>query len=242
MNATLVAPLEGDHDNTNKTRSVWIPPGDWQDGWTGKMVTGPKTIQFEATESEGVFNIPMWHKPGSVVVTVEDGRQRIDDQDWAELTIEAFPSAKPASERREIAEQEHSPAAAGAAFKSSDGTGSNTMLITAVELETDGTGAVQISVSPNAVGVERAWVVRVHLLPNHRLELQTSDADANNGDVAAAAASLKHIQPRRCDADGADFPFAGAGHAPPCLAGAIAEFRLPPSSNQRLVHAWMVKV
>ena len=185
----------------------------------------------------------MWHKPGSVVVAVEEGRLRIDDQDWAELTIEAYPSAEPALERREIAEQEHSPAAVAAAAGSGakiNGVGSSDLL-TVVELGTDGDGAVRISVSPNNVGVERAWVVRVHLRPNHRLELQAaSAADANDVDVASAAASLQHIQPRGCGADDAGFPFAGAGYAPPCLAGAIAEFRLPASSKQRTINARMI--
>lgn len=140
----------------------------------------------------------------------------------------------------------------------SNGTGSSNLL-TAVELGTDGTGAVKISVSPHSLGVERAWIVRIHLRPHHRLELVEtrgvdvkSDANDDNFaiDVAAAAASLKHIQPRGCDAnagagagasaDNAGFPFAGAGHAPPCLAGAIAEFRLPASSKQRTINARMI--
>lgn len=66
LNTTLIAPLEGDHvDKEAKggllpaSRSVWIPPGEWQDGWTGKAVTGPQTIQVTPTESAGKYNIPM---------------------------------------------------------------------------------------------------------------------------------------------------------------------------------------
>ena len=115
LNATLIAPLECDpadrEDPTHHvpaSRSVWLPPGEWQDGWTGKSISGPQTMQVTPTESAGKFNIPMWHKRGALIVAVQEGEQRINDQTWAELTIEAFPSAAASAEHRDIYEQEGS--------------------------------------------------------------------------------------------------------------------------------------
>lgn len=39
INDTLVAPIYDSTSNVT-TRSVWVPPGDWADAWTGEMVTG----------------------------------------------------------------------------------------------------------------------------------------------------------------------------------------------------------
>ena len=56
----------------------------------------------------GVFKIPMWHKEGSVLVAVQDGKLRIGEQDWSELTIEAFPSSVPSLSQRRVFEPDHS--------------------------------------------------------------------------------------------------------------------------------------
>jgi alpha-D-xyloside xylohydrolase len=65
LNATLVAPLDTEPvDNVSNTRSVWIPPGDWVDGWTGAVTAGPKTV----TITQPPERIPMWHKSGGLVV------------------------------------------------------------------------------------------------------------------------------------------------------------------------------
>ena len=228
LNASLIAPLEGDtkwHDvglsNNVSNRSVWIPPGDWQDGWTGKMVTGPKTMTVTPTESEGKFNLPMWHKAGAVVVIVSDGKQRINSQDWAELTIEAFPSVSSDTAIREIFEQ--------------DFTGHADDAVTRVELHTDGAGrvAVNIGAGPATLRGGRAWVVRLHLRVGKTLVL---DPDTVTSSVVA---SLVHLQPN-CEPGYDHFPFLGAGARPACSAGVVAEFRLPASSAAQQIKAMLV--
>jgi len=50
LNATLVAPLDVEPvDNVTNTRSVWLPPGEWIDGWSGKTINGPQTIHVTKT-------------------------------------------------------------------------------------------------------------------------------------------------------------------------------------------------
>ena len=227
LNASLIAPLEGDatpYSNSSKpsSRSVWIPPGEWQDGWTGVSVTGPKTMTVTPTESQGKFNIPMWHKRSSVVVLVSDGKQRINAQDWSELTIEAFPSAAAAIATREVFEQ--------------DFTGHADDASTLVSLKTDGGGRVSVGVGASpATHAGRGWAIRLHLRPGQKLVL--------DGDVTeVAATSLRHLQPD-CDpaAVTSHFPFLGAGTRPACAAGAIAEFRLPTARTERWVEATIVE-
>jgi alpha-glucosidase (family GH31 glycosyl hydrolase) len=74
INDTLIAPI---YDSTanETTRSVWVPPGDWADAWTGEVVSGPKTIQV----TKGYEQQPMWHKKdgGLMVVTNTPGLRSV---------------------------------------------------------------------------------------------------------------------------------------------------------------------
>jgi alpha-glucosidase (family GH31 glycosyl hydrolase) len=218
LNATLIAPLEGepagqDWKNASgkpavlpSSRSVWLPPGEWQDGWSGATVTGPKKIGVKPTESAGVFQIPMWHKRGGLLVLAHEGKLRIGDQDWTSLVVEGFPASTPSIESREIYEQDSSTHY------------HNTS--TTVELGTSGDGKLWVSVS--ASNVPRLWVVRLHLRPGEQLNLGESDSKVMH---------LHHIHPAiDCAVTKTFFPFGGAGTAPACSAGPVAEFRIdaPP--------------
>lgn len=81
----LVAPIipfpEG-----NNSRMIWIPPGSWEDAWTGKVINGPKRI----TVTMPVEQIPMFYRRASVIVTAAP-TQTTAEQDWSHLFIEAFP-------------------------------------------------------------------------------------------------------------------------------------------------------
>ena len=57
--------LPEDKEVTQTQRSVWIPPGTWQDLWTGETVTGPKSIVASASISQ----IPMWVERSGIVLT-----------------------------------------------------------------------------------------------------------------------------------------------------------------------------
>ena len=48
LNDTLVAPIFNSTKNATSV-PVWIPPGEWQDGWSGDTVTGPKVRWRSAT-------------------------------------------------------------------------------------------------------------------------------------------------------------------------------------------------
>ena len=55
----LVAPI-WDTVNNQSSRTVWVPPGQWQDAWDGSQVEGPKLINvtqpFERIPSESANN------------------------------------------------------------------------------------------------------------------------------------------------------------------------------------------
>ena len=245
LNATLVAPLDVEPtDKVSNSRSVWVPPGDWIDGWSGASVRGPRTINV----TQPADKIPMWHKAGAVLVTdgtaARWGREeeeeessarkplRLVHQQWSELTIEAFPAAGAWRERRDVYEQEGSAAAAAAAVAAAA-----TAAPTTVELRTFGNGTVAVSVSGSPV--PRAWVVRLHLRPGQRLALLARSSSSSSSSSLAAVAGggrVEHLLPA-ADCAESYFPFRGAGARPACEAGAVAEFRLPSSAVARRIEA-----
>merc|ERR1711957_497564 len=142
----LVAPIWDASANIT-TRSVWVPPGDWEDAWDGSVVTGPKNI----TVSKPYEQIPMWHRrDGGLLVVSDAPATRIEDQDWSSLTLEVFPSAKEQSSRRELFER---------------GSSERTELA----FHTDGQGGARLEISQGHF--ERAWTLRAHLLPGQRVSM-----------------------------------------------------------------------
>lgn len=141
----LVAPIFTSHDTQ---RSVWIPPGDWQDAWNPQtVVSGPKTI----TVVQPNERIPMWHnRNGGLLIIAHKSSTRVENQDWSALTLEAFPSTSPRNTSRKLYER----------------TGEGW---TNIILRTDGNGGACLEIG--AATVSRSWVVRLNLRP---MELVTS--------------------------------------------------------------------
>jgi len=199
LNSTLVAPLDVEPvDNMTSSRSVWIPPGDWIDGWTGAAVSGPQTMMVSRSNDK----IPIWHKRGSVLVTdATPDNLRIVEQDWSQLTIEAFPSATSSTEHRNLFEQEASKQYANAEP-------------TVVSLITNGEGKVTVTISQ--APTPRSWTVRLHLSPGQTFKLDSNTyAQAVVGDVTLIYPTVDCHQ---------YFPLQGKTTAPPCQAGPVAEF------------------
>ena len=156
----------------------------------------------------------MWHRKGSIMITTDSKAQRISDQDWSELTLHAFPSEYASvSSRRLVAEES----------------------TTEVKLATDEAGIVSVHIIPPGAGVavSRAWRLRVHLAPAQRV------ATAYVDDTQILANTLQHIQPSKdCTTT---FPFGGAGAAPACKAGPVAELFVPASAVPHTITCYLKK-
>merc|ERR1719210_692218 len=137
----LVAPVWESKQNVTG-RSVWIPPGDWQDVWDGSIVTGPKKIMAY----QPFHRQPMWFRRNNGLIVICDNyAHRIEWQDWKELTLEAFPSKWKTSTQRKVYERR------------SDAH-------TDITLSTDGGDQIELDIGSGGGGVSRAWVVRFNLL------------------------------------------------------------------------------
>lgn len=205
LNDTLVAPIWDSLLNVT-SRTVWIPPGQWQDAWSGAVVAGPQTL----TTAQPYERIPLWHRRGGLVVMAAPGL-RVDQQDWSTLTLQAFPAPRTAAEVRRTV------------YPQNDATeaGRNTL----VTMATDGDGTVAVTIEPDARAATRSWLLRVHLLAGETAQ-----------HVAVDGQAVEHqlIAPLSFD-DLAFNPFGLRGSAPAPLAGPVLEVLVAAAPGPRRV-------
>lgn len=208
LNDTLVAPIWDTSTNVT-SRTVWIPPGRWEDAWDGKTVCGPRIIQA----TQPFEKQPMWHrKSGGLTVMTASSELRIDDGDWSTLVLESFPStsASLVTERSIYAL----------------GTSARTDLL----MRTDGYGVVSFEITASEDGVARAWVLRLHLEVGERAVAAMVD-----GEVVETA-DLVHLAPMTAEETVRQhFPFGGTGSRPPVHAGHIVELSVASAAHARLI-------
>jgi len=136
---------------TASQRSVWIPPGIWEDVWSGKTVTGPATI----TASAELSQIPMWVAAGGLVLTGPD-LQYTGEKPMDPITVDAYPLAT-GSTRRELVEDD------GISTEYIKGEIARTQ----IDMATSGVYAgVRLGATKGTyagIRQERNWIVRFHL-------------------------------------------------------------------------------
>ena len=209
---TLVAPIFSSAQNVT-SRNVWVPPGAWQDAWSGSVVTGPITL----TTSQPYERQPMWHRRGGLVVMVDDGGVRVDSQDWSKLTLQVFPDFTVASAvSRSVYSQSQ--------VASVSSTALHTGLLLTTTPSTGTSGTLSLDVTASNDGVRRAWVLRLHLLPGQQVSTATVDGVAVKVSNVAAMDSSNAMTP----------PAFGASGSAPAV-GVVAEVQVPSSVNARQI-------
>jgi hypothetical protein len=205
----LVAPIWDSQLNETR-RSVWVPPGDWEDAWDGSLVRGPRTIVV----TKPFERIPMWHRrDGGFLIVADKPAQRIEDQDWSSLTLELFPAARAHTTTRHLFER-------------------GTAARTDINFHTSDLGRIRVEIGAagsRSGGEGRAWVIRVHLLPGQRVVAASVD-----GVDHITFGGVQHIEAADHD-DASFFPLGGAGSPVAAKAGRVAEVRVPKGSHARIV-------
>ncbi|MCF7818731.1 MAG: DUF5110 domain-containing protein [Kiritimatiellales bacterium] len=72
-------------DAAHHTRSLWLPPGRWQDAWTGETLEGPRTI----TVASDLEHMPIYVREGGMLFTTPV-RMSSGTPVWDKLTVDAF--------------------------------------------------------------------------------------------------------------------------------------------------------
>ena len=187
-------------DTAHQTRSLWLPPGRWQDAWTGETLAGPKTI----TVTSDLEHTPIYVREGGLVFATPL-RMSSGKPVWDRLTVDAF---VPESGKtvREVYEDDGL----------SNGYLKEKFSRTSVALSTE-KGKTTLTVEPStgeflSPDFKREWTVRLHI-PAGKTAAQFSV----NGKKADGVKVLKPT-------GGRVFPFAGPGSAPGMKSGEVVEF------------------
>ena len=207
----LVAPIYDTKQNLT-TRSVWIPPGKWQDAWNGSTVTGPATLSVTLPFER----VPMWHRAGGgLVLALDEPGVRVDEQDWGTITLHAWPELHATrTVRRALRER-----STGAA--------------TPLAMATRGDGrSLRLDIGASEAAVPRGWRLRLQLPPTFS---PSASAVTATIDGVAAAAPPTLLLPSASAPGALATPFGGRGALPAAGGGAVLELEVPPAARPRVV-------
>lgn len=74
--------------NSRSAVSVWIPPGDWINAWTGALIKGPASI----VENVELDRIPLYIRSGSIF-TLAPEMNFTGELPWDPITLDTYPNA-----------------------------------------------------------------------------------------------------------------------------------------------------
>jgi hypothetical protein len=137
--------------DTLSHRTVWIPPGQWQDLWTGKTVKGPKTI----TTSSALNETPMWVSTGGIILTGPD-LQYTSEKPMDPITADVYLGTRIIN-KRELVEDD----GISTAYLKGELARTDISLISEEGFATLWLGATKGSYK--GILPERNWVVRLHV-------------------------------------------------------------------------------
>ena len=144
-------------------RSVWIPPGAWEDAWTGEIVSGPRQIEAACP----LEKTPLYVRRGGILL-MAPAMNFVKEKPWDVVTADVYPPEQ-GEVVRELYEDD------GESLGYQRGECSRTKISVTVN---PGRIAVRISPSEGAFAGQiekRVWQVRVHLEPGVKIAAVLND-------------------------------------------------------------------
>eukprot|EP00928_Gymnodinium_smaydae_P071517 TRINITY_DN55075_c0_g1_i1.p1 TRINITY_DN55075_c0_g1~~TRINITY_DN55075_c0_g1_i1.p1 ORF type:complete len:827 (-),score=78.73 TRINITY_DN55075_c0_g1_i1:56-2536(-) len=219
----------------NRERKLWLPPGQWEDAWTGRLLTGP----IAWTKTSTIETMPVFHRRPGILVCADAATSNGHSQDWSRLIIEAFPGSGMRRIRRDV----YNPNRLAAGYQNDQDL---LRPIHSVEMQNPEESTLRLRISCERVEVscDRSWILRIHLLPNQSVRSLLVDGtevelsrDATRlaalHDVAMVRPAAQLLFPTRSEGAGGMAPgLSGAtGVPPPQLAGPVVEVLLPAEAR-----------
>ena len=86
----LVAPFfePAEKGRKESERTIWVPPGEWENAWTGEVRSGPMRL----TVRKPLAEMPLFIRRGGILFEAPLC-QKTDRAAWAELTVHLYPNA-----------------------------------------------------------------------------------------------------------------------------------------------------
>ena len=205
----------------NRTREVWIPPGEWEDAYSGATVTGPKVLSRAAVPLEQTV---LYHRRPSIAVTARRKGRNAATTDVDDLVVEAFPSSGASGTQRTTRELWSSDGRVGATVELEEhAAGSAAAAAHCEGRDVDQAASMRLltlRVTGDVSG-SKTWTARLHLPPNQRLA---------NVDTSAILAVVPPLEAGAAQAA----PLGGQGARPSAQAGAVVEAALSGGEQQAL--------
>jgi len=132
----------------NGTRSLWVPPGTWQDIWSGNSVTGPATISVTVP----IDKMPLYNRVPSMLLTAP-AAQNTASQDWSTLFLEVFPDPSKHPEQSKLVRS----------FTIDDDDGRDVTYTFTMEQPNDHTAVLRVT----ANRLSSSWTTRNHIVRLH---------------------------------------------------------------------------
>lgn len=146
------------NDTKKILTALWIPPGEWEDAWTGEIISGPKKIQVESE----LWHTPMYFKRGSIIPLAPD-MQYTSEKPWNPITCEVFVPKKGKAESELYEDDGKTIAYQKGEFRKTsfklDRNGKN-ISFTIGKAIGDFKGSTKLKI----------WFVRFHLYPNEEVK------------------------------------------------------------------------
>lgn len=194
----------------NRHTTVWIPPGQWEDAWSGEVLSGPRSISVQSPPE----SIPLYHRRPGLLLTADSWARNVQSQDRGHLIVEAFPG-----------EIQDAPIERRWQLDNLD----DVQLRATVDTSD---GSISIHLDCTQAGCkERSWLVRVHLRANQEVTGTLVDQVA----VSMGSDAVRLLPPASRSEGVAPALAGSSGVAPPPLAGAILEVKLPAGRVERKV-------
>jgi hypothetical protein len=198
--------------NVVPERSVWLPPGNWMDAWTGERLSGPRNI----TVKSALWHTPLFLREGGVIFSIPQ-MQYTDQHPWDQVIVDAIVPVTDGAATRILYEDD--------GFSQSYLQGE--FCQTFVSLHRKGE-SVSLHIDPilgdySGRLEKRDWVLRLHLPSSDVPEGVFLDGELLNISAnvhGKAKTSARLITPT---GEGKVMPFRGQGAAPGPMGGVVLE-------------------
>lgn len=192
-------------------RTCWIPPGEWQDLWTGATFTGPRTI----TVSPELDEIPLYARGGGIIFSFPQ-LYSTRDVDYSTVVVDAFVPTSEGSQTRLLYEDD------GDSVGYTDGQFTKQAVTLTRSKAHAKIEIVPVTALPGRV-THRNWVIRLNLpcgVSAGEVRLVTSQPATGH----SPQITTRLIPP---SAQRVVIPFAGEGTAQGPLGGSVVEIKIP---------------
>ncbi|HEU5123281.1 MAG TPA: TIM-barrel domain-containing protein [Verrucomicrobiae bacterium] len=157
----------------DSSRTVWLPPGDWINAWTGTMLKGPATI----SETVPLDRLPLYIRSGSIFALAPE-MQFTGERPWSPITLDVYPNTAETNQTSLYEDDTLTTAYKAGEFRT-------TALTTWAD---DSNKTVSVSIAPaqgsfSGALSQRSWIVRWHRPPNWPSDLKPVKVTVNGQSV-----------------------------------------------------------